>query len=289
MASLYAYNVWDDFPSGRVNLSRFQEEILASTGIVTALDRIDTAGGVKTKNTLISGVINIYFDSALSASEKTELDGDIAGPAGGLIAAHDNSISIFSNIDNIEASNGAVICGTGNAWSTLPPENNGDILTLVSGLPAWQSGSYGDVSGPGSSTDNAIARFDGTGGKTIQNSEVLITDSGNVENPRLVTFRGEFDNGNSGAAATINWNEGQKQRITLNSASTFTFVPPPEACNLLLKIIHVTGTGAITWPTGVFFPNGTDPDITNVNTAVDIISFYFDGLEYYAIGSFDFL
>ena len=36
--------------------------------------------------------------------------------------------------------------------------------------------SLGDASGPGSATDNAIARFDGTGGKTLQNSTVTISD-----------------------------------------------------------------------------------------------------------------
>jgi hypothetical protein len=36
--------------------------------------------------------------------------------------------------------------------------------------------SVGDASGPGSSTDNAIARFDGTGGKTLQNTTVTISD-----------------------------------------------------------------------------------------------------------------
>ena len=38
----------------------------------------------------------------------------------------------------------------------------------------------GDVSGPGSSTDNAIVRFDGTGGKTLQNSIVTIDDTTGV-------------------------------------------------------------------------------------------------------------
>ncbi|MDD4986341.1 MAG: glycosyl hydrolase family 28-related protein, partial [Dehalococcoidales bacterium] len=38
----------------------------------------------------------------------------------------------------------------------------------------------GDVTGPASSTDNAIARFDGTGGKTLQNSSVTIDDTGNL-------------------------------------------------------------------------------------------------------------
>jgi hypothetical protein len=38
----------------------------------------------------------------------------------------------------------------------------------------------GNVRGPASSTDNAIARFDGTTGRVVQNSGVTIDDSGNV-------------------------------------------------------------------------------------------------------------
>ncbi|GAH07966.1 unnamed protein product, partial [marine sediment metagenome] len=34
--------------------------------------------------------------------------------------------------------------------------------------------------GPGSATDNAIARYDGTTGKLLQNSGVTIDDSGNL-------------------------------------------------------------------------------------------------------------
>ncbi len=41
---------------------------------------------------------------------------------------------------------------------------------------AWDAGS-GDVLGPASSTDNAVARFDGTGGTSLQNSVVTIADS----------------------------------------------------------------------------------------------------------------
>ena len=39
----------------------------------------------------------------------------------------------------------------------------------------WRGG--GDVNGPGSSTDNAIARFDGTTGKLLQNSGATISDT----------------------------------------------------------------------------------------------------------------
>lgn len=43
-------------------------------------------------------------------------------------------------------------------------------------LSTTASGS-GDVTGPASSTDNAIVRFDGTGGKTLQNSGIKIDDT----------------------------------------------------------------------------------------------------------------
>lgn len=47
----------------------------------------------------------------------------------------------------------------------------------------------GDVVGPASSTDNAIARFDATTGKIIQNSLVTIDDSGNIALPGSVDGR----------------------------------------------------------------------------------------------------
>lgn len=46
-------------------------------------------------------------------------------------------------------------------------------------VPLGGAGS-GDVTGPNSSTDNAIARFDGVSGKIIQNSTGTIDDSGNA-------------------------------------------------------------------------------------------------------------
>lgn len=40
--------------------------------------------------------------------------------------------------------------------------------------------SAGDVEGPGSSTDNAVVRFDGTTGKLIQNSNAILDDAGTL-------------------------------------------------------------------------------------------------------------
>ncbi len=41
-------------------------------------------------------------------------------------------------------------------------------------------GGSGDVTGPASSTDNTLPRFDGTGGKTLQGSGVVVDDSNSV-------------------------------------------------------------------------------------------------------------
>jgi len=47
-------------------------------------------------------------------------------------------------------------------------------------LKAGGGGGSGDVVGPASSTDNAIARFDSTTGKLIQNSSATLDDDGNL-------------------------------------------------------------------------------------------------------------
>lgn len=60
---------------------------------------------------------------------------------------------------------------------------NGQVLSWDSTLGRWKATTVsgtGDVVGPASATDNAIARFDTTTGKLIQNSAVTIDDSGNM-------------------------------------------------------------------------------------------------------------
>lgn len=51
----------------------------------------------------------------------------------------------------------------------------------------------GNVAGPGSSTDNAVARWDGTGGGTLQNSVVLISDAGAISGVASIAVSGTVD------------------------------------------------------------------------------------------------
>jgi hypothetical protein len=82
----YTYSVANDFPGGAVDTSNLWEEISASgSGITIQLDDIQID-----PNNDDADRIDIIFKNALSTGEKTTLDNDTTGPAGGLIAAHDN-------------------------------------------------------------------------------------------------------------------------------------------------------------------------------------------------------
>ena len=65
----------------------------------------------------------------------------------------------------------------------------GQVLTSAGAgsVPVWSSNGAGDVVGPASATDNAIARFDTTTGKLIQNSVVTVGDTGAIAGATSIT------------------------------------------------------------------------------------------------------
>ena len=76
-----------------------------------------------------------------------------------------------------DVSIGALYCITDE--DDIIERNNGSAWESYS--PAGGGGS-GDVSGPGASTDNAIARWSGTGGDTLLNSTPTVEDAGTLSN-----------------------------------------------------------------------------------------------------------
>lgn len=84
--------------------------------------------------------------------------------------------------------------GSGGVKGLVPAPATGDATKFLRGDATWVTiAAGGDVTGPGSSTDEAFARFDGLTGKIIQNSVATLTDAGvasgftqlNVDNLRL--------------------------------------------------------------------------------------------------------
>jgi len=71
------------------------------------------------------------------------------------------------------------------SFSSASPFSNSDNVFLEINL-AGDKGDPGDVTGLASSTDNAIVRWDGTGGSLVQDSGVIIDDSGNLATSGLI-------------------------------------------------------------------------------------------------------
>jgi len=66
------------------------------------------------------------------------------------------------------------------AGSNITLTTNAATDTITIAASGGGGGGGGDVTGPASSTDNAITRFDGTTGKLIQNSSATLSDVGGI-------------------------------------------------------------------------------------------------------------
>lgn len=157
--------------------------------------------------------------------------------------------------------------GTGKA--TLPIHcviigNDAGVVSLTAtgtaGQPLMSGGSGADP--------NYTARLVPTAGANFGNKDVYFTQN---------------DNGNSGTSKTIDWTGSPKQLLTRTGNCTLTFTAPGGPTNLILKLVHeASGTAyTITWPAAVKWPGAVAPTLTNTTGAVDMVSFYYDGTNYY--------
>lgn len=141
------------------------------------------AGDVRFNNATPASVTAIYFDNVDRDGNTVttwldSFDDSTSTLKGYLVitpAATQSAKLIYSV-------SGSVVDGTGYrkvtvasvAGTTLP--SSGAHL----GFEFIRTGDSGTGTFPGSSTDNAVVRFDGAGGATVQNSGVTIDDSANV-------------------------------------------------------------------------------------------------------------
>jgi hypothetical protein len=109
-------------------------------------------------------------------------------------------------------------------------------------------------------------------------------DIGNVKN---VNFSGIHPNGSSGAAAAINWTNGQKQSITLTDDVAFTFAGGVEGGNYILKMAQdATGGWVPTWPANVKASGASIRVSVGIATET-VLALYFDGSFYHLSSSPD--
>jgi hypothetical protein len=89
--------------------------------------------------------------------------------------------------------------------------------------------------------------------------------------------------GNSTGAVTLNFNNGDVQTFTLTGNVTFTFSNPVNGqVYKLLLTQDGTGGRTITWPAAMKWAGGALV-LTAAASAVDSVSFFYDGTNYYEV------
>jgi hypothetical protein len=169
------------------------ELVLKTNGTTTAVT-IDTSQNVTIEGSLTvdGGSANISGTSSAGANIKLYEDTDNGTNYVALKAPDTIAADVTWTLPDADGTTGQVLSTNG------------------SGVLSWASGgdSSGDVIGPASATDNAVARFDSTTGKLIQNSGVSIDDSNNVTGIANLSFNSGY--GSSavayGVRAWVNFN-----------------------------------------------------------------------------------
>ena len=137
----------------------------------------------------------IFVGNGSNAASPVLMSGDATMANTGAITISANAVTFakFQQIDTLALASDPKLLGRWSAGLGNIQEVTLDPTTMAMsplGVLSAIAGGTGDVVGPGSATDNAIARFDGTTGKLIQNSTVAVSDTGQIQGITLLSING---------------------------------------------------------------------------------------------------
>jgi hypothetical protein len=146
--------------------------------------------------------------------------------------------------------------GSGGVKGLVPAPASGDAAAdkflKADGTWTAPTGS-GDVVGPASSTDNAIARFDSTTGKLLQNSSATIDDSGNITATSFIgDLTGNADTATALAANPVDCGAGEfANAIAANGDLTCATPAGGSGSGKLAQVVSDLETASLTGTTTI--------------------------------------
>ena len=216
-----------------------------------------------------------------------------------------------------------------NTWDLVTTDRIPLFASAITGTPssstflrgdgAWVANASGDVVGPASSTNNAVAVFDGTTGRLLKNTSVIIDASGNVSGIGTLTTAGtaslaQSATGNAflnvgsgtqtggafliaqapaGQYAQVVWRSGTTQRWVAyrdntaesgaDAGSEWSLAAHTDAGVFIDNVIRITRVagGALTLNRPVTIAAGTaSPGLRVTTTGAETARFAYDGSNY---------
>ncbi len=260
-----------------VNFSAGTKNVFVSAGAypLTSLNQLPRrVKCATTANITLSGTQTIDGISAGVGDRVLVKDQSTASQNGIYTCASGSWVRAVDCYTGDDASGQLVIIEQGSAngdevW--LCTTNSGSAVVGTNNLAYAQisGGGTGDVVGPGSSTDNGIPRFDGTGGKTLQ-----AATGASIDDDGVATFKstkGTEVNLSDGATITWDWRDGSFANVTLGGNRTLAITNPatPKAAIIRVKQ-DGTGARSLTWPATVKWPGGVTPTLTTTVGRSDV-------------------
>lgn len=122
-------------------------------------------------------------------------------------------------------------------------------------------------------TGSIVATVDATSVSTTTATGVAVT--GNQTATKFGST--EYDAGNSGTTKTIDFVNGQNQKLTLTGNVAVTLSNPLSGMTAKLKILSGAGSFTVTFSTTVKWPGGVAYVATTAASKTDIVTLYYDG------------
>lgn len=177
---------------------------------------------------------------------------------------------------------------TGDSNITITDDTgNDEIDVAITAEPTFDSLSIGSSSNviTDSSGTLTIAGVDVLDATTEATIEAAIDALSDIEILGHFYYTGEYDNGNSGTGKTIDWGNGNVQKITMTDNAVIEFTNPDGPGHFTLRSIQdVGGTNTYTFSGSILWNGGTEPNWTTVGDEINIHSCYFDSVQYYCDG-----
>jgi len=230
----------------------------------------DSSGNVDSGNihidTIVAGnghCINIDHDPVANGptADILHIDSEWTPTGAGTYTGHMINIAM----DHDDSSGGTY---SASALKVDAKETTAPVIDLDA--DSTVSGNIIDISNSGSGADINATNWD-------------VAKDGNATFNSVVVGS-EVDNGDSGTGDDIDFGTSNHQLSTLTDDVTYTFTDPSGPGMFTLRLVQGASPPHLaTWPGIVKWAGGSGPTLSTGLGEIDLITFYFDGTNYYEV------